>query len=163
MMTKLISLTNGGYAIIDDEDYPLFADRKWRKSMGGYAVRCYRDQTGKVQYESMHRIILGLRDSKVDADHINGDRLDNQRSNLRIATRQQNMQNRRSARNSASQYKGVSKYTKNRWRACIYPNDKQIHLGLFASELEAAKAYDIAARKHYGEFARLNFPDAVTN
>jgi len=95
----------------------------------------------------------------MEVDHINGDRLDNRRANLRIVTKQQNRQNigKQSHREMTSRYKGVVQHPKTlRWRAIVKTGGKQRHLGYFATEHEAALAYNTAARELFGEFARLN-------
>lgn len=90
-------------------------------------------------------------------DHINGDGLDNRRANLRIVSSQQNNQNRAKMRGTSSQYKGVSR-TRERWLAYLYVNYKQVRLGTFEDEADAARAYDAAARQQFGSCAALNFP-----
>lgn len=92
-------------------------------------------------------------------DHINGDRLDNRRCNLRPATRHEQARNTSSAHNSTSKYLGVSwRANRNKWRAVIFVDGKQKSLGAFDDEEKAALAYDAAAREHFGKFARCNFP-----
>lgn len=92
-------------------------------------------------------------------DHINGNGLDNKLKNLRICTNQENQQNRYNQSNNKSGYKGVGWHkTTKKWRARISINNQLIHLGLFQNKIEAAKAYDIMASKHFGNFAKLNFP-----
>ncbi len=94
-------------------------------------------------------------------DHINGVRDDNRIENLRLATDQQNQFNRGPRRNSSSKFKGVCYVAHaNRWQAGIKLNGKSLHLGWFEKEESAAHAYDVAAKKHFGEFARLNIPEA---
>jgi hypothetical protein len=94
-----------------------------------------------------------------EIDHINGDRADNRWVNLRAASRSQNSMNRASRR-GASLFTGVTA-RHGRWEARIGLHRKRIHIGSFASEAEAARAYDAAALKLHGEFARLNFPQGV--
>jgi hypothetical protein len=107
----------------------------------------------------MHRLILNPPAGFV-TDHINGNRLDNRRINLRIATHRQNCQNQR-PKGLHSQYIGVTKIRQGkweRWMAQIRHDGIRIHLGYFTDEIEAARAYDQAALAHHGEFASLNFP-----
>jgi len=93
-------------------------------------------------------------------DHINGVTNDNRINNLREATRTQNVMNRRKRLSKLSQYKGVSYHQGGeKWRAYIHFNNKQLHLGHYTSEEEAARAYDKTAREYFGDYACLNFPD----
>ncbi len=93
----------------------------------------------------------------MDVDHINGNRLDNRKCNLRLATRSQNLQNSRKRTGCSSRFKGVNWLGQNkRWRARIKVFGKEIALGCFISELEAAEAYNKAAKEHFGDFAKLN-------
>lgn len=148
------------WAIVDREDADL-AGLRWYLSSRGYAQRKTVHQT-----IMQHRVILAHAIGREllpleQCDHINGDRIDNRRDNLRIATNRQNSQNRKPMGKSA--YMGVS-WDKNAWRAKILPagavkRGAQIHLGRFTDEAEAARAYDRAAREYHGEYARLNFPD----
>lgn len=107
----------------------------------------------------MHREILNV-PAGLECDHINGNSLDNRRANLRAATRQQNCWNNRKRKpNSLSKYKGVSFSKRGKpWKATLTVDGNWIYLGSYNSEKEAAKAYDKAAKKHFGEFAKLNFP-----
>lgn len=109
----------------------------------------------------MHRMLLGVTDHRVEIDHIDGDGLNNRRANLRTATRAQNARNMMKSR-GRSRFKGVDfhKLT-NKWRARIVVNYVERFIGLFGAEEAAARAYDQAARKAFGKFARLNFPEAV--
>lgn len=159
-MSKLIPLTRRQFAIVDDADFDWLSQFKWcalpATSNGFYAVRRASSSGGLIY---MHRFILGIESG--DADHINRNKLDNRRLNLRAATRPQNMSNRlklnRNGR-ASSQFKGVSLNKQlNKWHATI----SQKHIGYFTSELEAARAYDAAALLHFGEFARLNFPEGT--
>jgi hypothetical protein len=109
----------------------------------------------------LHHFIIGDPPPGMVVDHINGDRLDNRRANLRFCTLAQNKQNSRPYRGGTSRYKGVSwKRTgkgTGKWLARIRVDGKDIHLGFHKEEEEAAKAYDTAAIRYYGEFARTNF------
>lgn len=110
----------------------------------------------------LHRHVVGLvnGDPRVP-DHINGDRLDNRRENLRVATHRQNVRNAKLRAGGSSQYKGVAwRPTRSCWRARIRVDYKQIHLGHFGDEAAAARTYDTAARELFGEFANLNFPES---
>lgn len=149
-----IALTQGGVALVDDEDYPLLARRRWRlRRCNGklYAV-CEGAIRGQQLY--MHRVVL---DAPVglDVDHRNGDGLDNQRKNLRLASRTQNLGNQVKTR-GASRFKGVSPARRGRWQGHIAFERKQFNLGTFDSEEGAARAYDLKARELFGEFARIN-------
>jgi hypothetical protein len=117
-----------------------------------------RDKNRSIQKSiPMHRFILRDFSSK-DIDHVNGDGLDNQKHNLRPCERWQNAHNRGLGLNNTSGFKGVHfmKSTR-RWRARIGINGRRISLGLYGTALEAANAYDEAARNLVGEFASLNF------
>jgi hypothetical protein len=106
----------------------------------------------------MHRFILNVSDPKIEVDHIDNDGLNNQSSNLRCATHSQNLCNRGAVKNSKSKYKGVGWVTSHKkWRASIQKDKVLKVLGYFSSEIDAAKAYDAAAKTIHGEFAYLNF------
>ena len=138
------------FALVDDADYAELSKHKWCVS-DGYAVR----KIGK-KVTAMHRVILNT-PVGMHSDHINGDRLDNRRCNLRVCTRTENMRNRASNRNTSSQYRGVS-LSKSGWAARIRLSGHLQHIGFFANEADAARAYDARAVAAWGEFARLNFP-----
>lgn len=161
---KEIPLTQGRVALVDDANYGWLNQWKWCAARAScqylfYATRNVRT-SGHRYYEHMHRAILGLQpgDGK-QCDHVDGDGLNNQRSNLRISSQTENMHNRRKLIVGTSKYKGVCWYRRERkWRARIRVNRKLISLGYFASETDAALAYNRAARKHFGDFALLNTP-----
>jgi hypothetical protein len=151
---KLIKLTQGKFAIVDWDDYDWLNQYKWYTSKGRnnyYALRRHKEKI-----ISMHRVILEAAPGQC-CDHINHDGLDNRRSNLRLCTPAQNVYNSRPKRNCVSQYKGVRWCVeRKKWLAKIYLNEKEIFIGYFDYELDAAIAYDDWAIKLFGEFAYLN-------
>ena len=107
----------------------------------------------------IHRLIMDA-PKGMDVDHINGNPLDNRKSNLRICTHAENQRNKGAYKNNTSGYKGVSWYKRDKkWIAGIKHNNKGIYIGLFEDKEEAARAYDKKAKELHGEFAYLNFPD----
>lgn len=148
-------------AIIDGEDRDLL-EHPWHIDTGGY-IRSNSASSNMLPGRRLHQVILarmlGATLGVIEPDHRNGNRLDNRRSNLRPATRAQNTQNTRGDAYSFSKYKGVTldKRT-NRWRAKASSGRKYVQLGMFATEREAAEAYDTWARQNHGEFACCNFP-----
>lgn len=144
------------YTLLDDEDYPNFQEYKYYCDGRGYARRGIKTD-GIKSTRALHREIIDCPDNMM-VDHINHDTLDNRRCNLRIVTTNQNQQN--SNPNGNRKYKGVYKNSKtDRWEARIGHNKKQHYLGIFATQIEAAMAYDIAARPLFGEYAKLNLED----
>lgn len=151
---KIIKLTQGKKALIDDEDYDLVSQYKWwvlKDRNNWYACATLRNQTFY-----MHRLIMDAQKG-IQIDHKNHNGLDNQKSNLRFATHSQQRRNMRKRGECSSKFKGVCWHKKlNKWQAYIrIPYCKS--LGLFKNEENAAKAYDKAAKEHFGEFACLNF------
>lgn len=159
-MTKEIPLTQGKVALVDDEDYERLSRFKWYANKNR---RIWYACTNQNQLILMHRLILDAKPNEA-CDHINRDGLDNRRSNLRIATNQQNHWNQAKCRHRnglpvSSVYKGVSfKRHRGRWEAAIVVQGRQVYLGRFLNELDAALAYDRAALHFFGCFARPNFP-----
>lgn len=158
---KEVPLTRGYVALVDDDDYDrVMAAGSWCVRPSGQTAYAQRRivRDGKGTTISLHQFLTGL----TNIDHVNGDGLDNQRHNLRPATRGQNMGNRRLPQNSATGFKGVTKRKVGyRYQAQIGANGKHYYLGNFATAEEAARAYDAAAIRHFGEFARLNFPQEI--
>ena len=142
------------YAEVDDEDYEILSRYDWylnKKKCGSYACTFIN---GVSIY--MHQMILPV-DGELSVDHIDGNGLNNIKSNLRPATRSQQNQNRRKREDTSSDYKGVC-WDKSRglWQVHIQVNGKYKSLGRFKSEIKAARIYNEAALKYFGEFAKLN-------
>jgi len=156
---RRIPLTKGKFAIVDPPDYEILSKYKWRTCKAPntfYAERSIRKQNGKFSRKLLHRHLMQPPANLV-IDHINRNGLDNRRANLRLATISQNAANSKK-RNPRSGYKGVwLDKQKNLYRAAIWSNNKRYYLGLFESPVDAAKAYDDAAKKLHKDFAALNF------
>jgi hypothetical protein len=156
---KKIELTNGFYAEVSDKDYQLVRGHKWYADKISKVVYAKRNIAidGRLKKIYMHRVILGLKAGDPSVDHRDGNGLNNMRSNLRIDPHRQNTQNVEKQVNNTSGYKGVSwrKDTK-KWHAYIKVKGKRFNLGYHATVVEAAQAYNEAAKKYHGPFARLN-------
>lgn len=154
-MSKVIGLTKGQIALVDDEDYAWLTQWQWSYHNSGYACRSERTG-GHSRMILMHRAILGA-NGNVYVDHINGNGLDNRRSNLRIATPQQSAYN--TTKPNKNGYRGVTFHAGRAkpYQAAIQLNGHKKSLGYYATAREAAVAYDTAAILHQGEFAKLNF------
>lgn len=149
---KTISLGNDRYTIVDDADFFFLSQWRW------YYNKHYAFRMDANTMVYMHRLIMG-NPKGYEVDHINNDKLDNRRENLRLVTRSVNEQNKPSP-NGTSKFKGVHWAGKARkWRAGIKVNYRMIHLPYFESEEDAARAYDRAARLYFGELAYQNFPN----
>lgn len=154
----------GKFAMIDDEDYELVSQYRWRGSEPNSKGSIYAKTNLYIgnytqKLFSMHKLVMDLVGRKdIILDHINNNTLDNQKSNLRIATPRQNTQNMRIKTNKLrSQYKGVC-WQKSQCIARIQVDGESIYLGSFYNEEDAAKAYDYAAIQYFKEFANINFP-----
>lgn len=154
-MTKIIYLTKGFVTKVDDEDFDELSQFNWQAGVQAsgtvYAVR-----HGGVR---MHRVILNAPKGRL-VDHADHDGLNNQRFNLRLTDYTGNCRNSTSRRGSSSRFLGVDR-NEGSWRARIQVEKRNLFLGRFPSEAEAAQAYDEAAREHFGAFANLNFKEAV--
>jgi hypothetical protein len=156
-----IPLTQGLVALVDDEDACRagFAWRALRIGRVWYAARTAIGPDGKRRTVYLHREILGA-PAGAQVDHVDGDGLNNCRANLRPATHVENGRNRQRNANSTSGFKGASWHAqKQRWQASVRVNGRLLFLGHHDTAEEAARAYDAAAAKHFGAFARLNFPE----
>ena len=156
-MSKLVPLSQGQQAIVDDADYDWLSQWKWsaQKTANGYYAM--RKEGGVLIL--MHRLINGTPDGLV-TDHKDGNGLNNRRFNLRNATQLQNMMNRAPKRGGTSVHKGVwfdksvGSRNRNQWRAAIRLNGKRKYLGRFASQHDAGAAYQAASLQHFGDFHR---------
>ena len=153
---KKIPLTQDKVALIDDTDYPLVTQHNWHAHPKSNGSICYARSNVRPRL-LMHRLILGPAPDQM-VDHIDGNGLNNCRSNLRLCSNSLNRGN------STKKYKGTSKYKgvcwdreSRKWRAFVTRDYKKIGLGRFSSEIDAARAYDMKARELFGEFARTNF------
>jgi hypothetical protein len=158
-MTKRIPLTKGQFAPVDDADYEWLMQWHWRLNSHGYAVRSSY-HNGYQTLVSMHRLILNTQPVQF-VDHIDHNRLNNTRANLRFVTHQQNQRYRHLFRNTSTGLKGVSRF-RGQWHARIGLDGRIVHLGFFDDMEKAAQAHDAAARHMFREFAILNFPDCPT-
>lgn len=143
------------FAIVDEADFHLFVGRAWCLSLNGYAIAS--DEANV----SMHRVILGLSAGDgMDADHIDRDRLNNRRANLRACSRSENCCNKAKPRGWTNPYKGVSFNKKrNYWHAQVKLRGKNHFVGAFTTALEAAVARDEYAAKLHGAFFRPSVPN----
>lgn len=154
---KKIPLTQGKFAIVDDEDYELVSQYKWLLSK--QSKNCEYAVITKRPRLRMHRLIMGLVPGDgLIVDHINGNGRDNRRANLRVCTHVENIRNM-ATKGGSSLFRGVTRRNQKRgtkWIAQIMVNRKQYYLGIFNTPIDAAKAYNTAAKNFFGEFARLN-------
>jgi len=160
---RRIDLGEGEFTIVDAADYYRYGKFKWSVVGTGknlYAVRNVKVGPKLTTITRLHREIMNAPRGLL-VDHRNNDGLDNRRSNLRLATHSQNQCNKRkTGSKTSSRFRGVY-FDKRRmlWQAYIRYNGKRIYLGKFDDEIEAARAYDRAAREYHKEFAKLNFPE----
>jgi len=150
--------------LVDDEDFEALQHYTWRLNPAGYVYRTIwvsgENKNSKVY---MHRQVTGC-PRGMEVDHINRNRLDNRKENLRLCTRSQNNAANKKRRGGTSQYRGVSRATdpkhhRKPWIAQIQKDGVNKRLGRFETEEEAARRYDEWAQKLYGAFANLNFPE----
>jgi len=157
-MYKKILITRGQIVIVDEQDYQELSQYRWYL-IDGFAARTIKKDNKRTTIY-MHRVIMDA-PIGISVYHINHNKLDNQRENLRLVKGSARMHRRPSVKHS-SKYRGVYWCKdKRKWIAEIKVYKKQIRLGRFEVEKDAAVAYDEAARKYYGSLARTNF--AINN
>lgn len=157
---KIIPLTKGKETIVDEEDYDYLMQWKWHIGTHGYAIRTAYYGGGaknpKTKKILMHRELLGIQNGFV-VDHIDGNKLNNTKANLRTASVQQNVFNRKMQSNCKSGYKGVYWHKQQqKWCSYIKCAEKRIHIGLFDCKKDAALAYNFFALEYFGDFAFFN-------
>lgn len=155
---KQIALTQGYFALIDDEDFDRVNKFNWKVILDIHTN--YASISEKGNQILLHRFILNLSNKLIEVDHKDRNGLNNQKYNLRSCTRAQNSVNRIITSRNSSGYKGVHYHKQAmKWQARITLDKKIYSLGLFNNPIDAAKAYDVAAKRHFKEFACLNFGD----
>jgi hypothetical protein len=161
-MTKSIPLTQGKFALVDDEDFDWLNQYKWTAVLNRhvwYAVRFIKTGNSKRKCILMHRLVLDAPDG-TPVDHINGNGLCNCRRNLRTCTPRENSYNRNKNNDNVTGYKGVHWIKRvKRFGSTIGCNGKKIWIGYFKTAKDAARAYDKKAKELFGDFALLNFPE----
>lgn len=143
------------FTLVDDDLFDFLNKFEWYPRKNGNKL-IYARTNIEGKYIDMHNLVLPSNGSGLIVDHINGNTLDNQRHNLRLASKSQNGANAMHGR-GLSKYKGVSfDKRRNNWKAELMCKGVRLYLGSFYTEIEAAKAYNKAALTHFGEFAKLN-------
>jgi len=157
---KKVELSQGKVALVDDADFAAVSQFTWcahkahKRPGKWYAHTNVKREDGTRTTLTMHHAVLP---GVSQIDHRNNDGLDNRRSNLRPATHAQNARNRRKPRHGRNPFKGVYPLPSGKWRVCICVSGQQHGLGVFSSPETAAHVYDSAARKFFGDFAKVNF------
>lgn len=147
---KEVILTNGMISLVDDEDFGMINKFRWYVDSSGYAVK-----TINKDRDRMHRIIMEKPVGLI-IDHINGNKLDNRKENLRLCSNKENIRNSPIKKHNKSGYKGVTLFQGKYWRATICVDRKQISLGCHKTKEDAALAYNNGAILYHGKFANLN-------
>lgn len=160
---KQIPLTQGKVTLVDDEDFEYLNQWKWHAMADDYTFYVGRKEGWPIQKTiRMHRVITNA-PGGMFVDHINGNGLDNRRSNLRLCTVAENNRNIKGNHRNTTGYKGVTWHKRDHvFIAQIRVNGKLFQVGRFSNALEAAKAYDKVAKEYHGDFASLNFPEGVS-
>lgn len=166
---RKIKLTQGKWAIVDDEDFDRLSEFRWQATRGlttWYAKRSYYikgSSPAKWGIELMHRVVIDAKPGML-VDHINHNGLDNRKENLRACSTSQNQGNRRKSKSNKSGYKGVAWHPLvNKWEVRIRKDRRQVTIGYFTNKKAAARAYDEAATRLFGEYALLNLHRRQSN
>ncbi|MGB4825387.1 MAG: HNH endonuclease [Leuconostoc mesenteroides] len=161
-MAKIIELTQGQFAIVDEEDFERVDKFKWRanrkKNGNFYARTHWRDENGRAIKKDLYSFVVNFKKEQ-QVDHINLNTLDCRRKNLRVATKQQNRFNTSVKETNKTKFKGVTFRGENIFEAKISCNKIYYKLGKFNNAEDAAKAYDKKAKELFGEFAWSNFKE----
>ncbi len=158
---SLLVTTAGGQFRVDAGTEAILREHRWYVDRGARSIPYVRAGVGRGSHVYLHRLLLDA-PAGMQVDHVSGDSLDNRVANLRLCGQRGNQANQRVAGHGASRYKGVVASGRRRpWVAQIGVDYRGIYLGSFMSEKDAALAYDAAARRYFGEFARLNFPEVT--
>lgn len=150
----------GKITLVDDDIAFEIRNKNARLTTKGY-VELHWHEKGHQYYQRLSRLIMDA-PIGMHVDHINGDKLDNRRNNLRICTNAQNQTNRRkSKRDSKSKFKGIAVSPSGRYGVTLAKDKKNFYIGTFKTEHQAALVYDLWAIDLHGEFANTNFPVAI--
>jgi len=153
-MKEIQLINNKGIALVDDSDFEWLNKYSWYNNVG-YA-RSFSNINNKIIRKYMHHFLIN-KIKGYEIDHIDGNRLNNQKENLRLVTRSQNNMNNSKRNNTSSKFKGVYfDKERNKWSVEIHLNNKKIFLGRFKSEIDAAKVYNEKAKELFKEYANLN-------
>lgn len=160
---KKLELTQGQFALVDDEDFDELNRYSWSAFYSPLSKTYYAKRKREGRSVVLQRQIMKAK-KRQRVDAINGDTLDCRKENLRVGSVSQITAGAAIPKTNKTGYKGVIRPNgRHRWRTCIRVNGKNIHGGSYDTAEEAARAYDTLARKHFGEFARLNFSQEVAS
>ena len=160
-MPQQIPLNKGQFTLVDDEDFNCLIAFDWKFSSKGYAVRYVKRPNGRWTYVYMHRFLMGVTEHSVEVDHIDLNRLNNTRANLRLATHNQNQWHKGIPANNRTGFKGVNAFA-GKFSAGLRWHGQHLHIALVEDPHVAALLYDALARRLFGEFAKPNFETPIS-